>query len=130
LAEIDTILKKGLDNGILGVTTPYLYFGAWKTLFAWHKEDMDLYSINYLHTGKPKFWYSVPLEDNEKFENFMRKSFPDSYRECSEFIRHKTFLVHPEVLISNGIKLHKCIQYPGEYVVTLATGYHCGFNFG
>lgn len=54
LAELDTILKHGLDQGIQGVTSPYLYFGGWKSLFAWHKEDLDLYSINYLHWGKPK----------------------------------------------------------------------------
>ncbi len=108
LAELDTLLKRGLNaGGILGVTSPYIYIGAWKTLFAWHKEDMDLFSINYVHFGKSKYWYAISLEDSVKFEDYMKKSFPEAYKECHEFLRHKTYLVHPEVLLKQGIRLHK-----------------------
>jgi len=48
-------------------------------MFGWHKEDMDLYSINYLHKGKSKFWYGIDLEDSHKFEAFMKNKFPDNF---------------------------------------------------
>ena len=62
-------------------------------MFGWHKEDLDLYSINFLHHGQPKFWYGVDTRDNEKFEKFMARTFPDSFNKCNEFIRHKTTFV-------------------------------------
>jgi jumonji domain-containing protein 2 len=58
VAHLNTILDHVGENGakLPGVNTPYLYFGMWKASFCWHTEDMDLYSINYLHTGMPKTW--------------------------------------------------------------------------
>jgi jumonji domain-containing protein 2 len=49
----------GAHQNLPGITTPYLYFGMWKAMFAWHVEDMNLFSINYLHFGEPKSWYAV-----------------------------------------------------------------------
>jgi jumonji domain-containing protein 2 len=39
---------------IPGVTSPMAYFGMWKSFFGWHKEDIDLYSVNYNHCGASK----------------------------------------------------------------------------
>lgn len=71
---------------------------------------MDLYSINYLHCGEPKFWYSIDLDCNEAFEQLANDYFKDLYKECPEFLRHKTTLIEPKVLLSNRIKMRKVVQ--------------------
>lgn len=54
LNNLESVLEQGLRSRIPGVNEPYIYIGSWKTFFAWHKEDMDLYSTNFLHTGREK----------------------------------------------------------------------------
>ena len=54
MSKLDTMLDYMNENEgirIAGVTNPYLYFGMWRATFPWHVEDMDLYSINYIHYG-------------------------------------------------------------------------------
>ena len=70
-----TRLLPSSDQGLPGVNTPYLYFGMWRATFAWHVEDMDLFSINYIHFGAPKFWYSVPQGRANALEQTMRGGF-------------------------------------------------------
>lgn len=57
-----------MDRKVPGVNTTYLYLGMWAASFAWHVEDMNLYSINYIHFGAPKQWYSISQEDAARFE--------------------------------------------------------------
>ena len=118
------------DQNIPGVTDPYVYVGSWKTMFCWHKEDMDLASINYLHYGKPKFWYGIDIRDSLKFESFLHSKLKDNYSKCSEFIRHKSTLVNPYELRKEGIRLVKMRHEAGEFMVQKAAAYHAGFNFG
>uniref|UniRef100_A0A4W6FAF0 [histone H3]-trimethyl-L-lysine(9) demethylase n=1 Tax=Lates calcarifer TaxID=8187 RepID=A0A4W6FAF0_LATCA len=133
ICHLDTILDTvERESGITieGVNTPYLYFGMWKTTFAWHTEDMDLYSINYLHFGEPKSWYCVPPEHGKRLERLAKGFFPGSSQNCEAFLRHKMTLISPSILKKYGIPFEKITQEAGEFMVTFPYAYHAGFNHG
>lgn len=70
-----TRLLPASNKGLPGVNTPYLYFGMWRATFAWHVEDMDLFSINYIHFGAPKFWYAIPQARANALEQTMKSAW-------------------------------------------------------
>lgn len=120
-----------LGTKVPGVNTAYLYLGMWKATFAWHLEDVDLYSINYLHFGAPKQWYSISQKDARRFEAAMKNIWPTEAKSCDQFLRHKGFLISPSHLKQHyNITVNKCVSYPGEFVVTYPYGYHSGYNLG
>jgi len=92
-----------------GINKPYLYVGGYRTMFAWHTEDLNLGSINYLHYGCPKFWYCISAQDYKKFDAYVKNKYPEAFLNCPEYLRHKTILVNPYLLkeYNPNIKIHK-----------------------
>ncbi|KAJ2518353.1 hypothetical protein H4217_003380 [Coemansia sp. RSA 1939] len=123
-------LLRQIGQRMPGVNDPYLYLGMWKATFAWHVEDMDLYSINYIHFGAPKAWYAIPIDARSRFEMSMQNVFANDYKSCSQFLRHKAFLLSPRFLASQSIPFNRVVQRAGEIVLTFPLGYHAGFNHG
>ncbi|XP_059407842.1 lysine-specific demethylase 4C-like isoform X3 [Carassius carassius] len=130
LNSILDVIEEDCGVSIQGVNTPYLYFGMWKTSFSWHTEDMDLYSINYLHFGEPKSWYAIPPEHGKRLERLAIGFFPNSFKSCEAFLRHKMTLISPSVLKKYSIPFDKITQEAGEFMITFPYGYHAGFNHG
>jgi hypothetical protein len=129
--KLDAILGQCLPKRLPGVNVPYLYFGTWRATFAWHVEDADLFSINYLHFGAPKQWYSISPVDSQKLERLCASLYPLESRHCSEFIRHKNLHFSPKFLEERaGIKVQRLVQEKNEFVITFPRGYHAGYNLG
>lgn len=113
-----------------GVTSAYLYFGMWASVFSAHTEDMNLLSINYLHAGAPKYWYAIAHEDSGRFESLMKSMFSHQANDCDEFLRHKRSLVSPNILTKAGISYTTQVQRAGDIMITFPGSYHFGFNTG
>jgi len=129
LDKLDSMLRD-LPHTIPGVSRAMLYIGSWRAMFAFHVEDYNLYSINFLHTGAEKSWYSIPLNYKQRFENMAQAYFMEDYNECREFLRHKTKMISPKKLKENGIAFNTVVQHEGEFVITFPGSYHAGFNHG
>jgi hypothetical protein len=150
VANLPSLLSRLLPSssrGLPGVNTPYLYFGMWRATFAWHVEDMDLFSINYIHFGAGKHWYAIPQGRASALEQTMKGSsissrlwvmlliphqgfFPKDISQCPQFLRHKSFLASPTTLTQALCKPNTLVQHAGEFVITYPRGYHAGFNLG
>ena len=70
LRQLQSLLNKATtDEPMAGINRPMLYGGRERTLVPWHKEDMDLCSINFVHSGMPKVWYSLSSDQRYGLES-------------------------------------------------------------
>jgi len=72
VARANGSLLRFMKEDIPGVTSPMVYVAMMFSWFAWHVEDHDLHSLNYLHFGAAKTWYGVPRDAAAAFEEVIR----------------------------------------------------------
>ncbi|XP_071938492.1 putative lysine-specific demethylase JMJ16 isoform X2 [Coffea arabica] len=94
-------------------------------------EEHHLYSLSYIHFGSPKIWYVIPGGYCYRFERVVKKHLPHCL-EHPELLYKNISQLSPSTLTAEGIPVYRCVQYPGEFVVTFPAAYHsqfdCGFN--
>ncbi|KAI8031783.1 putative lysine-specific demethylase ELF6 [Camellia lanceoleosa] len=124
-------LTRFMPDDISGVTSPMVYIGMLFSWFAWHVEDHELHSLNFLHTGSPKTWYAVPGDYAFSFEEVIRnQAYGGNIDRLASLtlLGEKTTLLSPEVVVKSGIPCCRLIQNPCEFVATFPRAYHVGFS--
>ncbi|CAK9141883.1 unnamed protein product [Ilex paraguariensis] len=130
LPKLPGSMLRAVHNSIAGVMVPWLYIGMLFSSFCWHFEDHCFYSMNYLHWGEPKCWYSVPGNEASAFEKVMRDSLPDLFDAQPDLLFQLVTMLNPSVLQENRVPVYSVLQEPGNFVITFPRSYHGGFNFG
>ncbi|XP_048230426.1 lysine-specific demethylase 5B isoform X3 [Ricinus communis] len=130
LPKLKGSMLQAVHNNITGVMVPWLYVGMLFSSFCWHFEDHCFYSMNYLHWGEPKCWYSVPGNEVKAFEKVMRSSLPDLFDAQPDLLFQLVTMLNPSVLQENHVPVYSVLQEPGNFVITFPRSYHAGFNFG
>ncbi|XP_064942089.1 lysine-specific demethylase REF6-like isoform X2 [Musa acuminata AAA Group] len=138
-------LLRFMKEEIPGVTSPMVYVAMLFSWFAWHVEDHELHSLNYLHMGAGKTWYGVPRDAGLAFEevvgvhgyggdgNPLSKSSANISEIMSvtfAILGEKTTVMSPEVFVGAGIPCCRLVQNAGDFVVTFPGSYHLGFSHG
>lgn len=133
IAQSPGSVTRFMPDNIPGVTSPMVYIGMLFSWFAWHVEDHELHSLNFLHTGSPKTWYAVPEDHAITFEEVIRnQAYGGNIDRLAALtlLGEKTTLLSPDVIVASGIPCCRLVQNPGEFVITFPRAYHVGFSHG
>ena len=126
-----SLLRHVKDEGLIsGVMIPWIYVGSCFSTFCWHIEDHALYSVNYLHLGSPKVWYSVPSDCSSAFEEAFQAALPHLLEATPSLLYQLVTQLSPKELIKRGIPVFRVVHEPRSFIITMPNAYHSGFNTG
>ena len=117
-------------ESISGVTSPWAYIGGLFSTFCWHYEDIWMYSVNFMHEGKGKTWYTIPTSHTTQFRALMRKKYAKELIDRKYLLTEVVITFCPLELIKEGIPVYKAYQSANEMIITFPGAYHTGFSNG
>ncbi|KAL7308206.1 hypothetical protein PS15m_012273 [Mucor circinelloides] len=83
-----------------------------------------------MHWGETKTWYSASGYKTAGFQDAMRKTVPELFKQQPDLISQRATMLSPECLEKKNVSVYAVDQRPGEFVVTYPQAYHSGFNHG
>lgn len=92
LAHFPSLVNAIIDNGHIfdGVTLPYSYLGMLYSIFAFHIEDLSMFSLNYLYWGARKSSTSIAVPWAPRFEKLHQLLYRTT---CRNPLSHKTSVI-------------------------------------
>ena len=118
-------------RSIPGIHWPYFYeAGSFGAPFTMHREDADLYSVNYLWQGD-KYWHAVLPSQCSDMEKSSKETNGSYYPwVCTQFLRHSATHYLTSTLARWGVSYKTIHQKAGEVIITAPETYHQGFSGG
>jgi hypothetical protein len=94
---------KGKTEAISGIVIPWAYMACKYSTFCWHTEDLFLYSLNYMHEGGCKIWYTVPYEDVDKVRALLLREYGDDLKKRPGLLDDVLINFSPVRLMKEGV---------------------------
>ncbi|KAG5357849.1 Jumonji/ARID domain-containing protein 2 [Yarrowia sp. B02] len=119
------------DSAALQISMPWLHVGMMFSTQSWGVEDMNMWSLDYMHFGSTRTWYSVSPAHYEKFQKLLERYIEKGERKIdSKFVLEPDLMISPQILRDEGIDVYICDQRPGEYVLSFPQAYRSHFCHG
>ena len=71
--------------------------------FCWHYEDLFLHSVNYMHAGAPKIWYTIPAFDRENFNKVAHEKLAMLFKKDKNFMLDINTMISPSYIAAHNI---------------------------
>lgn len=120
----DSVLK---HVGFLqDVTIPWLQLDMLFSAKSWQTHPLALYTVDYLHSGADKIWYSVPAGE--------RKNLASFYGQDADAVETSLAdkMVSPSSLNEGGVTVTRVVQKQGQFVIVFPEAYYssvsCGYS--
>ncbi|CAB3997744.1 Jumonji isoform X1 [Paramuricea clavata] len=107
-----------------GITSPTVNVQMVLSAETWHTPPHHFYTLEYLHQGESKIWYSVPSCSKDRFLEVVKA-------ELNGEIGHmKERMIHHSSLAKSGVSVYKVVQEAGQFIVKFPGAYHSSLSTG